>query len=133
MYLDIVALIRGALAESGCDESLLGNFDGHSTIALDFDGYPSILISVVDEHIWIWSHLCENVPSVLRHKFADILEYMMQGCRFALTGQLQLNANEGVIELKGMVHPDYLQSSSRFAETLDEFFTHQGELLRILR
>lgn len=133
MYLDIVSLIRGALLESGVEESMLGEFDGYSTIALDFDNYPSLLISVVDDQVWIWSNLCENTPGVLQQRLGSVMEKIMEGCSFSITGQLQLATNDGQIELKGMVHPDYLASSTRFAEALDEFFHLQEQYLGAMR
>lgn len=133
MYMDIAALIRNALKDSGIDESLLGDFDSHSTIALEFDNFPSLLISTVDEQVWIWSQLCENVPGVLGNKMGAVLEKLMEGCQFSMTGQLQLAVNDDMIELKGMVHPRYLESSTAFAEVLDEFFSHQETYLEIIR
>lgn len=133
MYTDIVSLIRGALLENGCDESILGDFDGHSTISLDFQNYPSLLISLDDNYVWIWSRLCEASDSIMQYKASAILEKMMEGCHFSITGQLQIFTNEGYIELKGLVHPNFLESSSRFAEALDEFFIQQEAILGIIR
>lgn len=133
MYLDIVSLIRGALLESGVEESMLSEFDGYSTIALDFDNYPSLLISVIDERVWIWSNLCENTPGVLQQRLPIVMEKIMEGCNFSMTGQLQLAVNNGLIELKGMVHPDYLVSSSRFSDALEEFFHLQESYLGVMR
>ncbi len=133
MYIDIVTLVRDALLHSGVDESILTDFDGHSTIALDFENYPSLLISNVDGQIWIWSQLCDNTPGLLQHNAAQIQEKIMEGCQFAMTGQLQLTINSDTIELKGLVHPDYLTSGLRFADAMDEFFQQQETLLGVIR
>lgn len=133
MYIDIVSLVRKALLESGVDESMLGDFDGHSTISLDFENYPSLLISMIDDNIWIWSKLCEASDSILQHKASLLLEKVMGGCLFSMTGQLQLSVNDGFIELKGMVHPGYLDDSSKLAEAMDEFFVQQEEYLGVIR
>lgn len=133
MYFDVATLVREALLESGCDESIMGDFDGHSTISLDFDGYPSLLISTVDEKVWIWSRICEDAGNILQFKGADLLEIIMKGCSFSMTGQLQLVVNDGFIELRGIVHPGYLDSSSRLAKAMDEFFVLQEEFLEIMR
>ncbi|WP_067700227.1 hypothetical protein [Erwinia sp. ErVv1] len=133
MYTDIVSLIRGALLENGCDESLLGDFDSHSTISLDFEKHPSMFISVDDNYVWIWSRLCEVSDSIMQYKASALLEKMIEGCQFSITGQLHISLNEGYIELKGMVHPNFLENSSRFAEALDEFFTQQEAFLGIIR
>lgn len=133
MYIDIVKLVRDALLHSGVDEAILSDFDGHSTIALDFENYPSLLISNVDGQIWIWSQLSENTPGLLQHKSAQIQEKIMEGCHFAMTGQLQIAINNDTIELKGLVHPDYLTDGARFADAMDEFFQLQDAFLGVIR
>lgn len=45
-HLDIAELVRSALEVSGCDPSLIGGIDSHSTIVLDLFALPSICISV---------------------------------------------------------------------------------------
>ncbi|MGL9735332.1 MAG: hypothetical protein ACR5LF_05650 [Symbiopectobacterium sp.] len=79
MYVDIVKLVRDALLHSGMYESILNDFDGHSTIALYFENYHSLLISNVDGQIWIWSQLSENTPGLLQHKSAKIQEKLWKG------------------------------------------------------
>lgn len=133
MNIDIASLVRAALTESGCDESLLGDFDAHSTISLDFDDSPSLLISMLDDNVWIWSKIAEASESILHHSASMILEKLMAGCQFTMTGQLQLTQQDGYLELRGMVAPGYLESSQRFAEALDEFFSHQEEFLGLIR
>ncbi|MBG6245649.1 type III secretion system chaperone SpaK [Candidatus Symbiopectobacterium sp. 'North America'] len=133
MYVDIVKLVRDALLYSGVDKFILSDFDGHSTIALDFENYPSLLISNVDEQIWIWSQLSENTPGLLQHKSAQIQEKIMEGCHFAMTGQLQIAINNDTIELKGLVHPYYLTDGACFADAMDEFFQLQEAFLGVIR
>jgi len=58
---------------------------------------------------------------------------MTEGCHFSITGQLQISINEGYIELKGMVHPKFLENSTSFAEAMNEFFTLQEAFLGIIR
>lgn len=133
MNIDIASLVRVALIESGCDESLLGDFDAHSTISLDFENSPSLLISMVDDNVWIWSKMFEAHETYLHHRAGVILEKVMSGCQFSITGQLQVKQNDGYLELLGMVHPSYLESSARFADALDEFFRHQEDFLGLMR
>lgn len=133
MYIDVATLVREALVESGCDESIMGDFDGHSTISLDFDEYPSLLISAIDERIWLWSRICEDSGNILQYKGVDILDKILKGCSFSMTGQLQISTNDDFIELRGLVHPSYLESSTRLAEAMDEFFVLQEDFLEIIR
>ncbi len=42
-HLDIAELVRSALEVSGCDPSLIGGIDSHSTIVLDLFALPKYL------------------------------------------------------------------------------------------
>lgn len=50
-----------------------------------------------------------------------------------MTGQLQISINNDTIELKGLVHPDYLAGGARFADAMDEFFQLQEAFLGVIR
>src|SRR5476651_758771 len=103
MYVDIAALVREALLESGCNPNLLDNFDSHSTIALDFNDLPSIYISLQDEDVWLWSRLTEHNDSLLEQKAAALLEELMLGAEFIRGEQFLLSKNEGYLELKALL------------------------------
>ena len=133
MNVDIADLIKSALLENHCDDSIINDIDGHSTISLDFDDYPSILISTIDDNIWIWSQLGEENRTVLQFKSREILELLMQDCYFIVSNQLQLFVNDGILILKGIVHPDYLTHGSKFMEVLDGFFLVQEKFIEILK
>ena len=51
---DLVELVRSALRKNGCDERLLNNFDGNSTICLDFEEESSLLISQTEGYVVLW-------------------------------------------------------------------------------
>ncbi|KMN36753.1 type III secretion system chaperone SpaK [Chromobacterium sp. LK1] len=120
--MDIAQLVRAALEESGCDPALLGDLDSHSTIALDLHDLPSIHVSAQDGEVWLWSRLAEHNEAVLAQRAAELLRELMQGCHFTRSGQLQLAANDGYLELKAMVHPDCLADGKRFSEALNGYF-----------
>ncbi|CAM3854961.1 InvB/SpaK family type III secretion system chaperone [Serratia silvae] len=131
MSIDIAILLREALTESGCQSDVMGDFDSHSTIALEFDGHPGILITQLQDEVWIWSRLIEDNGLTISQCSAALLEKLMQGCEFAANGQLQLASNEGFVELKGLVHAQYLETSAKFASALDEFFALSEDFCRI--
>ncbi|KVT72950.1 SPI-1 type III secretion system chaperone SpaK [Burkholderia ubonensis] len=123
MYaLDIVQLVRAALEESGCDPTLVGALDSHSTILLDLRDLPSIHISAQDEDVWLWSLIAEHGDAVVAQCGGTLLHALMDGCAFARGGQLQLVVQDGSLALKGLVHPDYLGDGRRFSEALNGFF-----------
>ncbi|VTR36739.1 Invasion protein invB [Serratia fonticola] len=79
MNVDIDVLVREALLEKGCDESMLSNFDGHTTIALEFTQRPSLLISTLDDNVWIWSRIAEDNNAVLTQRASELLFALMEG------------------------------------------------------
>ncbi|OHX10802.1 type III secretion system chaperone SpaK [Chromobacterium sphagni] len=120
--LDIAQLVRSALQESGCNPAMLGELDNHSTIALDLHELPSIHISAQDGDVWLWARLSEHGEAVLAQRAGELLGGLMQGCGFARAGQLQLALNDGALELKALVHPEYLADGARFSEALNGYF-----------
>ncbi|AKG70908.1 hypothetical protein WN53_18250 [Serratia fonticola] len=133
MNVDIDVLVREALLEKGCDESMLSNFDGHTTIALEFTQRPSLLISTLDDNVWIWSRIAEDNNAVLTQRASELLFALMEGCEFTPSGQLQLSVDEGYILLRGLVSPAFLESSQQFSAAMEEFFSLQENFLGIFQ
>lgn len=77
-HLDIAELVRSALEVSGCDPSLIGGIDSHSTIVLDLFALPSICISVKDDDVWIWAQLGADSMVVLQQRAYEILMTIMR-------------------------------------------------------
>lgn len=133
MYVDIAALVREALLESGCDPNLLDNFDSHSTIALDFNDLPSIYISCQEEDVWLWSRLAEYNDNILEHKAAALLEELMLGVDFIRGEQFLLSKNEGYLELKALLKPHCLTNGQNFAVALSGFFERLERFVEVLQ
>ena len=120
--LDIAQLVRSALRESGCDPAMLGELDNHSTIALDLHELPSIHVGAQDADVWLWARLTEHGEAALAQRGGDLLQELLQGCGYARGGQLQLALNDGALELKALVNPEFLADGARFSEALNGFF-----------
>lgn len=132
MYVDIAALVREALLESGCDPNLLDNFDSHSTIALDFNDLPSIYISCQDEDIWLWSRLAEYNDNIIEQKAPALLEELMRGADFIRGEHFLLSKNEGFLELKALLSPLCLNSGQNFAVALSGFFERLEKFVEVM-
>ncbi|GGY24008.1 InvB/SpaK family type III secretion system chaperone [Paludibacterium paludis] len=120
--LDIARLVRDALTESGCSESLIGDLDGHSTIALDFKDIPSLFVTANEDGIWIWSRIAEYNPAAIDNRAAAILQHLMSGSAFMVAGHPVLTVGEGYLEYKALVKEEWLSDSQRFSEVLNGFF-----------
>ncbi|KVP68627.1 SPI-1 type III secretion system chaperone SpaK [Burkholderia ubonensis] len=133
MYtLEIAHLARAALEASGCDPTLVGALDSHSTIALDLHDLPSIYISAQDEDVWLWSLIGEHGDAMIAQRGGTLLQALMDSCAFARGGQLQLAVQDDSLALKGLVHPDYLGDGPRFSEALNGFFASLERFSRLL-
>lgn len=133
MNIDIAAVLRQSLLLSGVSEKLLEDFDGHSTISLDFEDDISICIDVIDEDVWIWNCVADESANLVSQRGALLLEKLMQGCAFARGGQLMLSTQDGEVVLKGMIHPEFLQIPERFIEALNEFYTSVKDMRKSLQ
>lgn len=123
-HLDIAELVRSALEVSGCDPSLIGGIDSHSTIVLDLFALPSICISVKDDDVWLWAQLGADSMMVLQQRAYEILMTIMEGCQFVRGGQLLLGEQNGELTLKALVHPDFLSDGEKFSNALNGFYNY---------
>ncbi|MFV9997362.1 MAG: hypothetical protein AB8W37_03890 [Arsenophonus endosymbiont of Dermacentor nuttalli] len=88
MHIDIVSLVRDVLVHSGCDKNLISDFDGHSTITLEFSNSLDINISVDDNCVWLWSLLCEEESNAIYQLSEKIL---MEEYQFTVVEKLQIS------------------------------------------
>lgn len=132
MEIDIAKLVRESLRAGGCDESLLNNFDSHSTIALEFDGSPGILVSVVDNLVVIWSQICDFSFHVIMQVADKLLELLLEPAGYSITGQLQIANEENATVLKCVVDERYL-NESMFGEVLENFYLSLLKFCVVLR
>jgi len=132
MYIDIKQLVCDALMEQGCSDSLLQGIDGHSTIALEFNDRPDILISEMEGEVWLWSRIAEDNQLVIGQRSGELLYALMEGCSFTPGGQLQLAIDDNYILLRGLIDKDFLQSGKLLSAALEEFFNLQDNFLRII-
>lgn len=119
---DIAELVQEALLEIGCDPTLLGKIDSHSTIALDFHDRPSIFVSQKEDEVWLWARLTEHHADAFDQLSPALLKGLMKGYAFIRAEHPSLVVNEGYVELKALIHEGYLNEGARFAEALNGFF-----------
>jgi hypothetical protein len=133
MQYDLAQLVKDALLILGCDPAMGQGLDSHSTITLDFEDLPSLLISVQDEQVWLWSRVAEYSETVLAHKASDILTLLMQSDDTLIGGHPSLAEGEGYLELRGVLTPAMLENGERMAEALTQFFDRLSALAQLIR
>lgn len=131
MDIDIATLVREALRTGGCDDSLLNNFDSHSTILLEFEGMPGILISVVDKQVVLWSQLCEYDGHVLTQVADKLLMLLIEPVKYSVTGQLQIGIEDNMTVLKCVLDEDCL-NETLFGDALETFYLNLRKYCEVL-
>lgn len=132
-HIDIAPLLLEALQISGCDEQQIGDFDSHSTIELELENLPSIKIALTESGLWLWSTLIESSDVLLTYKSTDLLQFLMQGCQYARTHQMQLDQVDGMLELRVLLADDAFIDASAFAETIDAYLSAMTSLHELVR
>ena len=132
MNFDISELVRDTLLSQGCAPGMLESFDGHSTIALEFNGIPDILVSLVDEQVVIWCRLLEHNPGLLEQCADRLLPMLMTPVFYSITGQLQLAEDSDYTVLKSVLHPSCLNPDD-FGRTLEEFYQSIEDFLKVFQ
>lgn len=132
MNIDIAGLVRESLLENGCNESLLHDFDSHSTISLNFDNIPSILVSESEEMVMLWCQLSEQNHHTLSQNAEALLKVLMEPCRFSVSQHAHLAEDADFIVLKCMLKNSALNKTD-FGEALEEFYSTVLQVTEILR
>jgi hypothetical protein len=132
MNIDLPVLVNQALLSLGCDPALISNLDGHSTITLDFDQQPSLMIVSKDDQVWVWSRVAEFSDAVLAYKAHEILQELMRSDDTILGGHPSLCEGEGYLELRALLAPGALENAERMGEALSLFFERMTRMSTLI-
>jgi len=133
MNFDLAQLVRDALSALGCDPSIGDSIDGHSTITLDFDDLPSLLISVQDEHVWLWCRVGPYSEAMLAHQASAVLSVLMLADDTILGGHPSLTQVDGELEMRAILTPRCLESGELLGEALTRFFDRLTAMTQVTR
>lgn len=117
----IAELVREALTLSGCTDEQIGQFDGHSTIELEFIDLPSLNISLLDTGVWFWSSLTQFTSAARSHHAEALLAFLMRGFEPARTEQLQLTEIDGALELRVLLGDDASASAEGMSMAIEAY------------
>jgi hypothetical protein len=126
-------LVKDALLKTGCNPDLIQQLDRHSTVQIDLNDGPSIYIGNLDEHVVIWSDLCDFHESIVRHCSEALLNEIMSGFSYGRNQQLVLRESERKLQIYSDVIDECLMDSAVMAEAINAFFERQTCILEILR
>ncbi|PUA19953.1 type III secretion system chaperone SpaK [Glaciimonas sp. PCH181] len=133
LQLDISQLVQDALIHTGCEKNLIGPLDSHSTIALDFHWSPTIYVSRRDDDIWLWCRLTEYHEGNLGSYATALIKEQMKKLPFLRSDHLNLNENEGHLELSGLIHPGFIENGVEFSKALEGFLERADAFREIVK
>lgn len=120
-------LVRQALISIGCSQNKLRGLDSYSTIVVEMKDTPDLMISVVNDRLWIWSALSSICEECMEDAASKVLVLLTEGMDGVETGQLILAKADQGYELKGLVDVEWARQEG--LETVIESFYERLTLL----
>ncbi|MEJ2795835.1 hypothetical protein WAE56_20730 [Iodobacter sp. LRB] len=120
-------LVRQALTSIGCSQDKLHGLDSHSTIIVEMKDTPDLMISIVNDRLWIWSALSSVCEENMEDAASKVLKLLTEGMDGVETGQLILAKTDQGYELKGLVDVEWTRQEG--LETVIESFHERLTLL----
>ncbi|MDR9865960.1 invasion protein B family protein [Pseudomonas baetica] len=102
-------LVIEMLTKMGLPSETVRNLDAHSTIAIQIHDMPDVMLSLINNRLWLWSLLPGLTESRLLDEAAAVLSFITTPVEGVEGGQLTLGMGEQGYELKAMVDLDQLQ------------------------
>lgn len=127
-------LVRDALSQLGMSEEMLMEFDHHSTVVLGFEHISDIMISVLNDRLWVWSVLNGVGDGIVLQNAVGVLPVLMEPMDNIETSQLTLGKSEEGYELKALVSLQCLSSSDGMAlgRIVEDFYKRLEYLHKII-
>jgi hypothetical protein len=121
---NLANLVQEMAGPLGLPPAQTAALDGHSTIAIQVHALPDVMLSVMEERLWIWSQLPELSETRLLHSAAAILT-TLEGVE---GGQPSMGRGAQGYEFKVQVNLDQLQQAEGLL-TVFRNFVEQLDLL----
>ncbi|SRR5450830_1630749 len=129
----LAEIVKDALLHCGCNPALIQQLDSHATVQIDLTDGPALYIGKLDEHVVIWSDLCDFHESIVQHFAESLLLEVMAGFPYGRNAQLVLRESEGSLQIYCDVIEECLSDVGMMAEAIDAFFERQKRILEIIR
>lgn len=111
----------GSVTGFGLPLDTLHTLAAERTLALQLEGLPDLMLSLVEEEIWLWSMLQNLSTNRLIDCAPAVLTQLIRPVDGILGGQLTLGEGEKGYELKGQVNPRWLDQENGLLITTQGF------------
>lgn len=125
-------MVREMTTQLGLPSSQMAALDAHSTIAIQIHDLPDVMLSALDDRLWIWSLLPQFNEDWLQDHAAAVLPILTTAIEGVEGGQPTLGIGEHGYEWKAMVNLDQLRRDSGLLTVFQGFATQLGRLCQAL-
>jgi hypothetical protein len=131
MYVDVIGLLKEALREMGNESLMAPGLDAHSTIALDFEGAPSIFVDQIDGEIWLSGKFTVHDAHWAANAEA-ILACVSQQSDFIASRSPGIFKTDATVDLYALVSCRFLEDARGFLHALQGFQQRLLNLAEVL-
>lgn len=119
-------------ASMGLPSEDVAALDAHSTIALRLEALPEVMLSVMDDRLWLWSLLPSLDEDALLEHAAQLMPILLTPLPGVEGGHATLGLGENGFEFKALVRLSQLQSDTGLATTFQAFVTQLSLIQQLL-
>lgn len=121
---DLAQTLVDALKLIGCDPGKIHTVDNHSPIELTFNASPSIIVETLENQTCgIHSVVATDEAARLHRANSErLLQLLIEPAEWAITGHVQLRAQDNRLVLHALVNEDASAEPEPFAQALTDFY-----------
>ncbi|MGY4730784.1 InvB/SpaK family type III secretion system chaperone [Burkholderia pyrrocinia] len=131
-HVDFPDLLREAVVRLGFPREQLGKLEQQATLVVRLQGLPEVLLSQLDDRLWIWSLLPELSDARLLAMASEVLTVLLAPVVDVEGGQLTLGRGDHGFELKGLVNLECLMQDEGLLPVFTGFQAHLDAICRVL-
>lgn len=133
MNIDIISLVKDALAHSGCENKFPQDLDPHAGIHLNFASTPAISIENVEDSVVLHCCLAEYAAALCSCPVSAVLETVAERAPWAKNHTVSLLDEGGELYLTAVVAEPHLRDGETFAAAIDGFYERIARLREVIQ
>ncbi|WP_082113625.1 hypothetical protein [Chromobacterium vaccinii] len=130
---NLTEVLSQGLREMGVDKNKISHFDHHSTVVMKFVNTPSIMFSMGEDGVWIWSAFDGLSESMVLQLCEGISLVLMEPLLLGGGGEIEFELGEYGYEFKILLDFQYFTDGGVFANVLSNFYYRLERLCTVLQ
>ncbi|AVG16928.1 hypothetical protein CFN79_14305 [Chromobacterium vaccinii] len=123
-------LLCNAVVQLGLPREQLSPLDQQATLVVEFQDLPDVMLSQLNDRLWIWSTLPNLTESKLSAMASQALAVLCEPVEDIESGQLTLGRGENGFELKGLINIECLAQERGLLPALTGFRAQLDSICR---